>query len=83
MRARVVTTRKGPSVEVPAALLRQARIMAGDHLDARLTSEGLLLSAGRKPRQGWAAAARRVRSTDADLHIPLPPPAFDDEEWEW
>ena len=46
--------------------------------------EAVVIARARKPRSGWAEAAKRLRARDADRLLEPPiPTRFDDEEWKW
>ena len=81
-KTRIVRIGNSQGFRVPKALLDQAQLPAEVELYAE--PGRLLVRASRKPRAGWATAARAMH-TDADDRLLDRPTAtrFDGKDWEW
>ena len=67
---------------MPKALLDQAQLPAEVELYAE--PGRLLVRAARRPRAGWAAAAKAMRIDGADRLLDKPTATrFDEKEWQW
>ena len=81
-KTRIVRIGNSQGFRVPKALLDQAQLPE----DVELYAEPgrLLVRATRKPREGWAEAARTMRARGADkLLDQVTPTRFDEKEWQW
>ena len=79
---RIVRIGNSRGIRVPKALLDVADLPE----DVALQAEPgrLVVTAARRTRAGWAAAAQQMRAIGDDELLDLPVGnAFDDEEWEW
>jgi antitoxin MazE len=77
-------TRIGNSrgVRIPKPLIEQCGL--GEVVEARVTSEGLVLAPRRAARQGWKQAFARVEADkDKMLLDRSPANKFDAEDWKW
>ncbi len=81
-RTRIVSIGNSQGVRIPKPLLEQAGLEGEVELHAE---EGrIVIAAARRPREGWAEAARAIHERGEDqLPDPPTPTRFDDEEWEW
>jgi len=81
-KTRIVRIGNSQGFRVPKALLDQAQLPAEVEL---LAEPGrLLVRAVRKPRAGWAAAAKAMHIDTADRLLDKPTATrFDDKEWRW
>jgi antitoxin MazE len=81
-KTRIVKIGNSRGIRVPKVLLDQAQLP--DEVELRAEPGRLVVEAMRRPRSGWAEAARlmRDRAHDAPLDAQTPT-RFDREEWEW
>ncbi|MBI3049778.1 MAG: AbrB/MazE/SpoVT family DNA-binding domain-containing protein [Acidobacteria bacterium] len=81
-RTRLVRIGNSRGIRVPRALLEQADLPEEVELQAQ--PGRLIVRAARRPREGWADAARRMRERNEDrLLDPVTPTRFDENEWRW
>ena len=81
-KTRIVRIGNSQGFRVPKALLEQAQLPAEVELYAE--PGRLLVRAARKPRAGWAAAAKLMHIDAADRLLDQPTATrFDDKEWQW
>jgi len=81
-KTRIVKIGNSRGIRVPKVLLDQAQLP--DEVELRAEPGRLVVQATRRPRSGWAKAARLMRDRAHDA--PLDEPTltrFDREEWEW
>ena len=81
-KTRIIRIGNSRGIRVPKVLLELAQLPEEVELHAE---PGLLVvRAARRPRSGWADAARvmRLRREDGLLDAPVST-RFDEEEWEW
>ena len=82
MRARIVRIGNSQGVRLPKPLLEQAGLTEDVELVAR--DGAIVISRARKPRDGWAEAAREMATGGEGALLNAPTPTrFDDEEWTW
>jgi antitoxin MazE len=82
VKARIVRIGNSQGVRLPKPLLEQAGL--GGEVELRAEPGRIVIEATRRPRAGWAEAARAMRERGDDgLLDPPTPTRFDDEEWEW
>lgn len=81
-KTRIVRIGNSQGFRVPKALLDQAQLPAEVELSAE--PGRLLVRAVRRPRAGWAAAARAMHVDAADRLLDKPTATrFDEKEWQW
>lgn len=81
-KTRIVRIGNSQGIRVPKALLDQAQLPAEVELYAE--PGRLLVRAVRRPRAGWAAAAKAMRIDAADRLLDKPTATrFDKKEWQW
>ena len=81
-RTRIIRIGNSRGIRVPRALLQQARLPEEVELQAH--PGRLIVRAVRRPRAGWAEAARRMREHDDDEPLDAPTPTrFDQNDWTW
>jgi antitoxin MazE len=83
MRAELVRIGNSRGVRIPKLLIEQCGL--GDKVELRVENDCLVISAERRPRQGWEEA---FRSAGPALHDDLllataQPNEFDRKEWQW
>jgi antitoxin MazE len=82
IKARIVRIGNSQGIRIPKLLLEQAQLPAEVELYAE--PGRLLVRAARRPRDGWAEAARAMRARQQDGLLDEPTAtAFDVEEWTW
>jgi len=81
-KTRIIQIGNSRGIRVPKVLLEQAQLP--DEVELRAEPGRLVVSGVRRPRVGWAAAARTMRSRGEDGLLDEPTPTqFDDVEWRW
>ena len=82
MRARIVLIGNSRGVRLPKVLIDQANL--SEKVELRATRGRIVVEAVRRPRDGWADAARQMRARGEDRLLDAPSPTqFDGQEWEW
>jgi antitoxin MazE len=77
-------TRIGNSqgIRIPKSIVEQLGLHKGVELEVK--KDYLVVRAVKKPRQGWAEAAKSMNEAgDDQLLDPLTVTEFDDKEWTW
>ena len=81
-KTRIVKIGNSRGIRVPKLLLDQAQLP--DEVEVRAEPGRLVVQAMRRPRTGWAKAARAMRERAHDALLDEPTATrFDREEWEW
>jgi antitoxin MazE len=81
-KTRIVQIGNSRGIRVPKLLLERAKLP--DEVELRAEPGRLVVRGVRRPRAGWAAAARSMRLRNEDrLLDELTPTHFDDREWRW
>jgi len=81
-KTRIVKIGNSRGIRVPKVLLEQAQLP--DEVELHATPGRLVVQATRRPRAGWAKAARAMRELAHDALLDAPTPTrFEREEWEW
>jgi antitoxin MazE len=81
-RTRIVKIGNSRGIRVPKVLLDQAQLP--DEVELHAEPGRLVVQATRRPRTGWAEAARAMRDrADDGLLDESTATRFDREEWEW
>ena len=81
-KTRIVKTGNSRGIRVPKLLLDQAQLP--DEVELHAEPGRLVVQATRRPRAGWAKAARAMRARGDDGLLDEPTATrFDREEWEW
>lgn len=81
-KTRIIRIGNSQGFRVPKALLDQAQLPAEVELSAE--PGRLMVRAARKPRAGWAVAARSMHLDAADRLLDTPTATrFDEKEWQW
>ncbi len=82
IKTRIVRIGNSRGIRVPKILLDQAQLP--DEVELHAEPGRLVVQGARRPRTGWAEAARAMSEARHDglLDGPLPT-RFDLEEWEW
>ena len=81
-KARIVRIGNSRGIRVPKILLDQAQLP--DEIELHAEPGRLVVQATRRPRSGWAQAARAMAERRHDRLLDEPTPTrFDREEWDW
>ena len=82
MKSRIVQIGNSRGVRLPKVLLEEAQL--ADEVELQAEPGRIVISRGKRPRAGWAAAARSMRQRGEDrLLDPTTATRFDEEEWKW
>jgi len=81
-KAHIIRIGNSRGIRVPKALLDLAQL--SEEVELRAEPGRLVVRSSRRPREGWAEAAFRMRQAGQDrLLDEITPTRFDEEEWEW
>ena len=81
-RARIIRIGNSRGLRIPKALLDQAQLP--DEVQLRAEPGRLIVRAARRPRAGWAEAAKALHAHSGDVLLDEPTPTrFDRDEWRW
>jgi antitoxin MazE len=81
-KTRIVRIGNSRGIRVPKLLLDQAQLP--DEVELHAEPGRLVIRGARRPRTGWAEAARAMVKAGHDGLLDAPSPTrFDGEEWEW
>lgn len=81
-KTRIVQIGNSQGFRVPRALLEQAEL--GEEVELQAQPGRLIVRAVRRPRGGWAEAARAMRARGHDRLTEAPTMTrFDRDEWTW
>ena len=81
-KARIVRIGNSRGIRVPKVLLDQAQLP--DEVELHAEPGRLVVQGARRPRMGWAEAARAMsKQGHADLLDEPTATRFDRDEWEW
>jgi len=82
VKTRIVQIGNSRGLRVPKPLLEQAQLP--DEVEVRAEPGRLVVTGVRRPRAGWAAAARSMRLRNEDRPLDESTPTrFDQREWRW
>ena len=82
MKARLVRIGNSRGVRLPKPLIEEAGLT--DEVEVRVRAGAVIIMAARRPRSGWAEAARQMRHRGEDRLLDEPVTTrFDDAEWRW
>jgi len=82
MKARLVKIGNSRGIRLPKAILAEAQLEAEVELKAE--PGRIVIRSARRPRAGWAEAARHMRERKDDALLEPPTSTrFDREEWKW
>ncbi|MEZ4300921.1 MAG: hypothetical protein R3B70_38660 [Polyangiaceae bacterium] len=82
MKTRLVRVSNAPGILRPAVVIEEAGLTNEVELEVRGSSD--VITAAKTAREGWAEAARLLRSARGD-HLLDPPTStdFEEAEWQW
>ncbi len=82
MKTKIIRIGNSRGVRIPKPLLEEAGLE--NEVELRVTDSGIVIENTAPLRDGWAAAAAKVRERGDDGLLDEPvPTAFDDSEWVW
>jgi antitoxin MazE len=82
MKTRIVRIGNSRGIRLPKVLLEEAHLP--DEVELQAEAGRIVILGVSRAREGWAAAARRMRERDDDRLLDPPTSTrFDEEEWEW
>lgn len=82
MKSRIVQIGNSRGIRLPKVLIEEAQLE--DEVELEAEPGRIVIRRGRRPRAGWAAAARKMRELNEDrLLDPATPTRFDEKEWKW
>lgn len=82
MKARLVRIGNSRGVRLPKPLIEEAGLE--DEVELLVREGAIVIASTRRPRTGWAAAAKRMRGRGEDgLLDPPVATRFGEEEWKW
>lgn len=82
MRARLIRIGNSRGVRLPKPVIEQAGLQ--EEIDVQVRGGAVVISSRKRPRAGWADAAREMRERGEDRLMDAPTrTAFDDAEWHW
>jgi antitoxin MazE len=81
-KTRIVRIGNSRGIRIPKTLLDEADLP--DEVELHAQPGRLVFQAARRPRSGWAAAAKRLRARGEDRPVDeSTATTFDRDEWEW
>jgi antitoxin MazE len=82
MKARLVRIGNSRGVRLPKPLIEEAHLK--DEVQIRVRDGSVMITSSRRPRPGWADAARQIREQAGDVLLDRSiPTQFDQKEWRW
>ncbi len=83
MKLKLVRVGNSEGIRIPKPLIEQCRF--GDTVEVTVKDGCVVISAERKPRQGWEEAFRSAKPAGDEemLLAGAIPNEFDREEWQW
>ena len=82
MKARLIRIGNSRGVRLPKPVIEEAGL--DEQVELQVRRGAVVISSHRRPRAGWADAARRLREAGKDGLLDKPTPTrFDEKEWRW
>jgi len=82
MRARLIQIGNSRGIRLPKNVLAEAQLE--DEVELKAEPGCIVIRSARRPRAGWAEAARQMREREEDRLLDPPVSTrFDREEWKW
>jgi antitoxin MazE len=82
MKTRLVRMGNSRGVRLPKPLIEQAGLT--DEVELEVRDNAIVIIAQKRPRAGWAEAARALHAKDGDRLLDEPTPTrFEEAEWRW
>lgn len=81
-KTRIVQIGNSQGIRIPKGLLEQSELP--EEVEIQAEPGRLIVSAARRPRTGWAEAARSMRAEEEDRLLDEPTATeFDQNDWQW
>ncbi len=82
MKARLIRIGNSRGVRLPKPVIEEAGL--GEEIEFQVREGAVIIRSSRRPREGWAEAARLMHEREKD-YLPDEPSAtrFDEQEWRW
>lgn len=82
MKTRLVRIGNSRGVRLPKPLIEQAGLT--DEVELEVRDNAIVIIPLRRPRAGWAEAARALHAKGGDRLLDEPTPTrFEEDEWQW
>jgi antitoxin MazE len=82
MRSKLIRIGNSRGLRLSKSIIDAAGLQ--EDVDIQVREGALVIRSGRKPRRGWADAARRLRERGEDGLLDAPSATrFDEEDWRW
>lgn len=82
MKAQLVRIGNSRGIRLPKVVIEQARLT--DEVELEVRGSTVVITAARRPRDGWAEAARQLHSEAGDQLLDPPTSTdFEEAEWQW
>jgi antitoxin MazE len=82
MKAQLVRIGNSRGVRLPKVVIEQAGLT--DEVELEVRGATVVIAAAKKPRAGWAEAAKKLRSAGGDKLLDPPTSTeFEETEWRW
>jgi len=82
MKTRLVQIGNSKGIRLPKTVLAEAQLQ--DDVELQAEPGRIVIRSAKRPRDGWAEAARKMRERGDDCLLDTPTPTrFEEEEWEW
>ena len=82
MKARLIRIGNSRGVRLPKPVIEEAGLE--EYVELQVRGGAVVISSRRRPRTGWAEAARRMRELGEDRLLDRATATrFDEEEWRW
>lgn len=81
-KARIIRIGNSQGIRIPKSILEQSELP--EEVEIRVEPGRLVVTAARRPREGWEEAARDMRAENEGGLLDQPAATeFDREEWQW
>ena len=82
MKTRIVQIGNSRGIRLPKVLIEEAQLE--EEVELAAEPGCIVIRSASRPREGWAAAAQKMRERNEDpLLDPATPTQFDVKEWKW
>jgi len=82
MKTRLVQIGNSKGIRLPKTVLAEAQLQ--DDVELQAEPGRIVIRSAKRPRDGWAEAARGMSERGDDRLLDAPTPTrFEEEEWEW
>jgi len=82
MKTRLVQIGNSKGIRLPKTVIAEAQLK--DEVELQAEPGRIVIRSAKRPREGWAEAAKLLRERGDDRLIDAPTSTrFDEKEWEW